>query len=48
MIDRSFKYGDRVQLTDAKGKLYSITLAQGSEWHIDCGIKWMETNEQIF
>ncbi len=26
MIDRSFKYGDRVQLTDAKGKLYSITL----------------------
>ena len=38
MIDRSFKYGDRVQLTDAKGKLYSITLAQGSEWHTHKGM----------
>jgi len=38
MIDRSFKYGDRVQLTDAKGKLYSITLAQGSEWHTNKGM----------
>lgn len=38
MIDRNFKYGDRVQLTDAKGKLYSITLAQGSEWHTHKGM----------
>jgi tRNA (adenine57-N1/adenine58-N1)-methyltransferase len=38
MIDRSFKYGDRVQLTDAKGKLYSITSAQGSEWHTHKGM----------
>jgi tRNA (adenine57-N1/adenine58-N1)-methyltransferase len=38
MIDRSFKYGDRVQLADAKGKLYSITLAQGSEWHTHKGM----------
>ena len=38
MIDRSFKYGERVQLTDAKGKLYSITLAQGSEWHTHKGM----------
>jgi len=38
MIDRSFEYGDRVQLTDAKGKLYSITLALGSEWHTHKGM----------
>ena len=38
MIDRNFKYGDRVQLTDAKGKLYSITLTKGSEWHAHKGM----------
>lgn len=38
MIDRNFKYGDRVQLTDNKGKLYSITLSQGSEWHTHKGM----------
>ena len=38
MIDRNFKYGDRVQLTDAKGKLYSITLTKGSEWHTHKGM----------
>ena len=38
MINRSFKYGDRVQLTDAKGKLYSITLTKGSEWHTHKGM----------
>jgi tRNA (adenine57-N1/adenine58-N1)-methyltransferase len=38
MIDRNFKYGDRVQLTDAKGKLYSITLTQGLEWHTHKGM----------
>ena len=38
MIDRNFKYGDRVQLTDAKGKLYSVTLTKGSEWHTHKGM----------
>ena len=38
MIDRNFKYGDRVQLTDAKVKLYSITLTKGSEWHTHKGM----------
>jgi tRNA (adenine57-N1/adenine58-N1)-methyltransferase len=38
MIDRNFRYGDRVQLTDAKGKLYSITLTQGLEWHTHKGM----------
>lgn len=38
MIDRNFNYGDRVQLTDAKGKLYSITLTKGSEWHTHKGM----------
>ena len=38
MIDRNFKYGDRVQLTDAKGKLYSITLTKGAEWHTHKGM----------
>jgi tRNA (adenine57-N1/adenine58-N1)-methyltransferase len=38
MIDRNFKYGDRVQLTDAKGKLYSITLTTGAEWHTHKGM----------
>lgn len=37
MIDRNFQYGDRVQLTDAKGKLYSITLKKGAEWHTHKG-----------
>jgi tRNA (adenine57-N1/adenine58-N1)-methyltransferase len=38
MINRNFEYGDRVQLTDAKGKLYSITLAPGAEWHTHKGM----------
>jgi tRNA (adenine57-N1/adenine58-N1)-methyltransferase len=38
MKDRNFKYGDRVQLTDVKGKLYSITLSQGAEWHTHKGV----------
>lgn len=38
MIGRNFKYGDRVQLTDAKGKLYSITLTKGAEWHTHKGM----------
>jgi tRNA (adenine57-N1/adenine58-N1)-methyltransferase len=38
MSDRNFQYGDRVQLTDAKGKLYSITLTAGAEWHTHKGM----------
>lgn len=38
MSDRNFQYGDRVQLTDAKGKLYSITLTPGAEWHTHKGM----------
>jgi tRNA (adenine57-N1/adenine58-N1)-methyltransferase len=38
MIHGNFKYGDRVQLTDAKGKMYSITLTQGLEWHTHKGM----------
>jgi tRNA (adenine57-N1/adenine58-N1)-methyltransferase len=38
VIDRNFKYGDRVQLTDAKGNLYSITLTKGAEWHTHKGM----------
>ncbi|MFM9098700.1 MAG: SAM-dependent methyltransferase, partial [Actinomycetota bacterium] len=28
-----FKSGDRVQLTDEKGKLYSFFLQSGNQWH---------------
>jgi tRNA (adenine57-N1/adenine58-N1)-methyltransferase len=38
MIDRNFQYGDRVQLTDAKGKMYSNTLKKGAEWHTHKGM----------
>ena len=32
-----FEYGDRVQLSDAKGKLHTITLKEGGEWHTHKG-----------
>lgn len=32
-----FHYGDRVQLTDAKGKLHTITLKESGEWHTHKG-----------
>lgn len=32
-----FRYGDRVQLTDAKGKVHSITLKESGEWHTHRG-----------
>ncbi len=38
MIERNFNYGDRVQLTDNKGKPYSITLTAGAEWHTHKGM----------
>jgi tRNA (adenine57-N1/adenine58-N1)-methyltransferase len=28
-----FEAGDRIQLTDEKGKLYSFTISSGKEWH---------------
>ncbi|MEY4163992.1 MAG: tRNA methyltransferase complex subunit N-term, partial [Actinomycetota bacterium] len=28
-----FKDGDRVQLTDEKGKMYSFFLTKGAQWH---------------
>lgn len=33
-----FAYGDRVQLSDSKGKLYSFTLTEGGSWHSHKGI----------
>ena len=33
-----FTYGDRVQLSDSKGKLYSFTLKEGGTWHSHKGI----------
>ena len=33
-----FAYGDRVQLSDSKGKLYSFTLTEGNSWHSHKGI----------
>ena len=32
-----FQYGDRVQLTDAKGKLHTISLKEAGEWHTHKG-----------
>jgi len=37
--------GDRVQLTDAKGKLYTITLQPNQEWHTHNG--WIVHNEVV-
>lgn len=40
-----FNAGDRIQLTDAKGKLYSFTLTPGKEWHTHKG--WIVHDEII-
>jgi tRNA (adenine57-N1/adenine58-N1)-methyltransferase len=40
-----FAEGDRVQLTDPKGKLYSFTLAAGKEWHTHKG--WITHSDVI-
>jgi tRNA (adenine57-N1/adenine58-N1)-methyltransferase len=40
-----FKAGDRVQLTDPKGKLYSFTITPGKEWHTHKG--WIVHDELI-
>jgi len=40
-----FAYGDRVQLTDAKGKMHTITLKEGGEWHTHKG--WVVHDEVV-
>ncbi len=40
-----FGAGDRIQLTDPKGKLYSFTITPGKEWHTHKG--WIVHDELI-
>ena len=40
-----FAAGDRVQLTDPKGKLYSFTIVSGKEWHTHKG--WITHDDLI-
>ena len=40
-----FREGDRVQLTDPKGKLHTITLVAGTQWHTHRG--WIEHDHLI-
>ena len=40
-----FEAGDRIQLTDPKGKLYSFTITPGKEWHTHKG--WITHDELI-
>lgn len=40
-----FQVGDRVQLTDPKGKLYSFTITPGKEWHTHKG--WITHDDLI-
>lgn len=40
-----FKAGDRIQLTDPKGKLYSFTITPGKEWHTHRG--WITHDDLI-
>ena len=43
--DGFFKAGDRIQLTDPKGKLYTFTITPGKEWHTHKG--WITHDELI-
>lgn len=43
--DGFFKVGDRVQLTDPKGKLYTFTITPGKEWHTHKG--WITHDDLI-
>lgn len=45
LVSATFQYGDRVQLTDAKGKLHTITLRQSGEWHTHKG--WLIHDEIV-
>jgi tRNA (adenine57-N1/adenine58-N1)-methyltransferase len=40
-----FSEGDRIQLTDPKGKMYTFTIASGKEWHTHKG--WIVHNDLI-
>lgn len=40
-----FAVGDRAQLTDSKGKLHTITLTAGGQWHTHKG--WIEHEELV-
>jgi len=40
-----FAAGDRIQLTDSKGKLYSFTITPGKEWHTHKG--WITHDDLI-
>ena len=40
-----FSAGDRIQLTDSKGKLYSFTITPGKEWHTHKG--WITHDDLI-
>ena len=40
-----FAIGDRIQLTDPKGKLYSFTLVAGKEWHTHKG--WITHDDLV-
>jgi len=40
-----FHIGDRIQLTDPKGKLYSFTIAPGKEWHTHTG--WINHDDLV-
>ena len=41
----TFAYGDRIQLTDPKGKMYSLTITPGKEWHTHKG--WLVHDELV-
>lgn len=41
----TFDYGDRIQLTDPKGKMYSLTITSGKEWHTHKG--WIVHDELV-
>ena len=45
MSEHIFKVGDRVQLTDAKGKMHTITLQLNQEWHTHNG--WLVHNDVV-
>ena len=40
-----FAYGERVQLTDTKGRMYTITLTKGAQWHMHKG--WINHDEIV-
>lgn len=43
--DGYFSEGDRIQLTDPKGKMYTFTITPGKEWHTHKG--WIVHNDLI-